>query len=227
MATDERMRAFVDRHTARGDVLAVILFGSHARGNPRPDSDIDLLVIRREGHARVVEYHEGQAFEVVYETEEGARAFWDANGNDAFGLWQVAQVLHDQDGPGARLRSYGDRVLATRPPPPTAEHIAHAHFDAMDTLRAVEVLLESDPATAAVLTNRMVDTEVELFFRLRGEWTPPPKQRIDAVRRVDSALGGLVNRFHEARSPTERTEVASLIVERVFASIPAGGPTTG
>jgi predicted nucleotidyltransferase len=53
-------------------VLGIILFGSWARGNNRPDSDIDLLVIVKDGFKRTVEYREGQTFEITYTTEQGA-----------------------------------------------------------------------------------------------------------------------------------------------------------
>lgn len=36
------------------NVLGVLLFGSWARGNQREDSDIDLIVIVRDGFRRVV-----------------------------------------------------------------------------------------------------------------------------------------------------------------------------
>ena len=35
----------LERIVARFDPVRIILFGSHARGAPRPDSDLDLLVI--------------------------------------------------------------------------------------------------------------------------------------------------------------------------------------
>jgi predicted nucleotidyltransferase len=38
---------FIEELKARSDVLGVIMFGSWARGNNRPDSDVDLVVILR------------------------------------------------------------------------------------------------------------------------------------------------------------------------------------
>ena len=39
----------------RTDVVGVLLFGSRARGDHRPDSDVDLVVIVRDGFRRCVE----------------------------------------------------------------------------------------------------------------------------------------------------------------------------
>ena len=57
---------FVEDLKKRSDVLGIILFGSWARGNNRPDSDVDLVVILKEGFRRTVEYRGSQAFEIIY-----------------------------------------------------------------------------------------------------------------------------------------------------------------
>ena len=43
--TDELLGEMVRRIRAAGNPLKIVLFGSRARGDARPDSDIDLLVI--------------------------------------------------------------------------------------------------------------------------------------------------------------------------------------
>ncbi|MCX7792280.1 MAG: nucleotidyltransferase domain-containing protein [Chloroflexaceae bacterium] len=43
--TDELLREIVERIRATGNPLKIVLFGSHARGDARPDSDFDILVI--------------------------------------------------------------------------------------------------------------------------------------------------------------------------------------
>ena len=44
--------AIVERIVRRFDPVRIILFGSHARGKPRPDSDLDLLVVLPEAPDR-------------------------------------------------------------------------------------------------------------------------------------------------------------------------------
>lgn len=43
--TQHLLRQIVQRMVAVGSPLKIVLFGSRARGNARPDSDLDLLVI--------------------------------------------------------------------------------------------------------------------------------------------------------------------------------------
>jgi len=55
----ELLRRMVDIIVREADPAAIIMFGSRARGDARPDSDIDLLVIEREpfgpGRSRIKE----------------------------------------------------------------------------------------------------------------------------------------------------------------------------
>jgi predicted nucleotidyltransferase len=48
----ESLRKGLERLAGRGDVRALVVFGSRARVGARPDSDLDLLVIGRE--ARII-----------------------------------------------------------------------------------------------------------------------------------------------------------------------------
>lgn len=43
--TDALLAEAVERIRAAGDPLKVVLFGSHARGTARPESDLDLLIV--------------------------------------------------------------------------------------------------------------------------------------------------------------------------------------
>lgn len=45
LVTDALLAEVVERMLVIGEPLRIVLFGSHARGTARPDSDLDLLVI--------------------------------------------------------------------------------------------------------------------------------------------------------------------------------------
>jgi len=50
--TDTLLETVVNRLTAVGQPLKIVLFGSHARGDAQPDSDLDLLIIEESTVAR-------------------------------------------------------------------------------------------------------------------------------------------------------------------------------
>src|SRR3989338_1050999 len=94
---NEQTQKFLGELKQRPDVLGVIMFGSWARGNNRPDSDVDLVVILTEGYRRTVEHRNGQPIEIIYTTEKGAFDYWEGHKDDAAGLWEVAKILYDKD----------------------------------------------------------------------------------------------------------------------------------
>jgi len=57
--TDALLQEVVRRIIAAGSPEKIVLFGSHARGNARPDSDLDLLIIEQSDlprHRRAARY---------------------------------------------------------------------------------------------------------------------------------------------------------------------------
>jgi hypothetical protein len=214
---NEETRGFVEHLTGRQDVLGVLLFGSWARGDHRPDSDVDLVVIVRAGFHRGVEYFGRQAFEIIYVTESGAFDYWAAHRDDAAAMWEVAQILHDKDGTMERLAGRARALLAEGKPPLDAAGIAHARFDVDDQLRHIASIAGADPATANLLLANNVCRLTELVFELGGRWTPPPKQRLARIDVLDPELGAHLRRFYAAPGIAELALVRR-IVGLVFGS---------
>jgi predicted nucleotidyltransferase len=166
------------------NVLGIILFGSWARGNHRPGSDIDLVVIVQNGYRRTVEHRQGQAFELIFVTEQGAIDFWEANPDDTVELWRVAKVLFDREGTIARLRQAVQGIEQRGKAALTAEQYEHAWFDCLDQIKAAEALAATDPTTASLPLAAKVVQLTELFFATRQRWIPPPKQRLAILQEL-------------------------------------------
>lgn len=207
---------FIEELQANPQVLGVILFGSWARGNNRPDSDVDLLVIVQDGFKRTVEYREGQAFEMIYITEQEAIEYWQSHPNDAVELWKVAKILFDREGTIARLQQVGNEIRERGKIPPTADQYAHYKFDVHDQLRAIEELAKSDPTTARMLLSVKVSQLSELFFDIRQLWTPPPKQRLAIIKDLNPKLYDLIARYYEEQILLEQMNIVKSMVALVF-----------
>lgn len=201
---------------ARDDVVGIILFGSWARGNNRPDSDVDLLVIVEQGFKRTVEYWDTQAFEITYTTEQGAHDYWQANPDDAVELWTVAQVLFDRNGTVALLRQFAQQIKEQGKSPLTAEQYDHSKFDAYDQVKAIVGLAASDPVTARMLLSTKLFHLTELFFDIRQWWTPPPKQRLRVIKDRNEALYTLIRRFYNEQALAEQIRIIRSIIPIVF-----------
>lgn len=106
MPDDGKRRAlevFLGDLRADPEVVAVFLFGSHARGDDRPDSDIDLLVIAADAFRQTVTRLDGVEFEVFRNNAADTVAFWRANRDDFENFWRDAKPLFDRDGTVALL----------------------------------------------------------------------------------------------------------------------------
>src|SRR3954470_9320461 len=115
---NEAIQRFVDELAADPAVRGVILFGSHARGNARPDSDADLVIlVERDQFEMGFAERDGQKFELLRWSEAVAIRYATDNPDNAADFWQVAEILHDPDGAAARLRDHASELLADGKPP--------------------------------------------------------------------------------------------------------------
>jgi predicted nucleotidyltransferase len=209
-------KAFVEDLKKRPDVLGIILFGSWARGNNRPDSDVDLLVILTKGFQRSVEYKEGQAFEIIYTTERGAVDYWQSNKDDCADLWNIANILFDRDGTIERLQKIGIEIREKGKEPLSFDQLEHFKFDANDQIKAVEKLVNTNSTTAKMLITAKIFSLVELFFDIRQLWTPPPKQRLEVILNKEPKLYELLVKFYDENSIVEQVTIANSIIDIVF-----------
>lgn len=199
------------------DNLAVFLFGSRARGNFRTDSDYDLVVIRKEGVARGIETTDGVNFEMVYTTEKDGIEYWRSHPDDAYGLWTVAKLLFDRDGTGKRVEQAGKEIVARGKKPVDDNAREHFKFDVEDQLRVVREITDTDPVTANLLLNKQVHHLIELYFDLRGLWTPAPKQILAELRTYEPDLVRLLEDVYRKDSSLEsRLKGLDLIKSIVF-----------
>lgn len=208
---------FIEELKNRDDVLGVILFGSWARGNNRPTSDVDLLVILTEGYRRTVEYRDGQAFEIIYTTASSAFAFWEENKDDCANLWSVAKIVFDRDGSTQNLKEKACQMISLGKKPIDEYQLGQFQFSAEDEIRAVETMIESDSVTGSLVLSKTVMFLTELFFDIRQEWTPAPKQRIIKMREINPELYSALEKFYQdGNTLRDKIEVAKEITQLVF-----------
>jgi predicted nucleotidyltransferase len=109
---ERALAVLLEELRADPEVTAVFLFGSHARGEDRPDSDIDLLVIARGPFHKTVARRAGVEFEVFRNNPEDTVAFWRANRDDFESFWRDARPLFDREGTVARMTAAAASVRA-------------------------------------------------------------------------------------------------------------------
>jgi len=168
--------------------LAVVLFGSQARGNARPDSDVDLLVVVPDGTWRDIAKHQGTSFELVYSSVAASKSFAASRPADYLNLWRDAQVLYEHEDILEPLQSLARQLETEGPEKLTDKALHHLQFDAQDGVSAANKIMDFDQATASLLLDKVMLNTLELVFTLKGKWAPAPKQRIGYLREADPRL---------------------------------------
>jgi len=211
---------FVEDLKKDPNVTGVILFGSWARGNNRPESDVDLVVILKEGYKRTVEYRNNQAFEIIYTTDKGAFDFWESHKDDAAGLWEVAKILYDADGTVANLEEKIKKVLKEGKKTIDDFQKEQLMFDAEDILHYTELVHSTDPTTANLLLTNKVFCLTELFFDLRRLWTPTPKQRLAKIKEISPEFYSLLLVFYREDSEfNQKLDLAKQMLLIIFSKV--------
>jgi predicted nucleotidyltransferase len=216
MTAQEKLNIYLGKLKERENVLSVILFGSFARANNREGSDIDLLVVTIDVTKRSIEYFEGQAFEIVYTTEDDACKFYYANTQNAVRFWEVAQILFDRNGSAHRLQAVCEAIKAEGRRGLLPDVVAHARFDHEDSIRAVEAMIDTDPSGATFLLQTKVAALMLLYFDISQKWQPAPKQILPILRREHSALARLFDSFYTTNNVKQQIAIAKQIIPEVF-----------
>ena len=206
---------YVDELTARPEVSAVILFGSQARGDTRPNSDVDLVVLVPSGYRRAVDQRDGQAFELMFLSEDVARGYFHQNLDTAAEFWASAQILFERDGSASRLRAEMQKVLAAGKPPLDEGTLTSSRFNSEDQLRAVEGLAAHDAVTAAAMLHNKVLELTGYYFDVRQRWTPSLKHRVPAIAEADPELHSRLTAFYAANFD-EKLALAREMVPLVY-----------
>ena len=210
---NEQTKLFIENLKKQDGVLGVVLFGSWARGNNRPDSDIDLLVVSKTDTKREVERKDGQTFEIVYATEKDAASFYKDNRDSCVRFWEIAKIIFDKEGAVERIKNVAEKIKEEGKKPIEASKLKHFEFDATDQLRAVESMLTVDPYSANILLSEKILNLTSLYFDIKQLWTPAPKQLLAEIKGLNQELHNkLVSFYTDGNTLKERLIIAKEII---------------
>lgn len=211
------VRTFLGDLAERTDVLGAAVFGSYARGEARPDGDIDVFVLVSDGVWRDLERRDQKTFELLYASEKEAMEFYAQNPDDCVIKWQEAKVAFDKDGGLGRLQAYAALLRGEGKRKSAGGDVLHRKYEAEDKLRAVRHLAATDMPTAYMYLHELVQRLLEYRFDMTGRWTPPPKQRLQLLRGVEPSLAALFDEFYSLPTWEEKLGAAERVMRCVFA----------
>ena len=203
-----------------GDLAAIILAGSAARGALTPHSDVDLLVLvlgTENGHelvrvlSRIVEIR----YLGVADAEEQVRT-----SPRLPIILRKARVLFETDAAGSQLLQKAHTRFRQGPPPPTIHEKIQLRTEALHWLGKAEDR-QAEPAIARHLLSVFLDESMHAFYRLRGFWPASPTEHLRFITQRDNVLGELLQQAFTASDLVEQLAAARRIADYLFKDLPA------
>ncbi|MDB5245511.1 MAG: hypothetical protein JWN90_616 [Parcubacteria group bacterium] len=201
---------------ANPNKLGLSVFGSWARGDNRPDSDIDIFILTENLERREIEEMGDVTLEIVYASEEEARKFAFKRMDSFLNMWRDAEIVFDKTGGLARLKEFAAETEAAGKPALQPWELKHRQFDIEDSIRAVAHMSETDQSTAEMFLQRTVYNLLQFYFDKNRIWSPAPKKQLVWMRANDPGMADTFDAFYAAASMQDKLELAEALLKLVF-----------
>jgi predicted nucleotidyltransferase len=205
----EALHALADELSALHGCHTVVLYGSRARGTHRPDSDVDLLLVRRNGvSTRDVRMWRGVQVDAFVDEE----AKLDPEKDEGLLRIRHGEVLRDEIGFGASLVRRAQEVFARGPaalPPGEVEALRVWGGKMLQRIASREAgAARADYRRVSLLTELL-----PLYFRLRRRWYLGSEE---ALRSLAEEEPGTYEAFERALEPGATLEAIEALVTLVL-----------
>jgi predicted nucleotidyltransferase len=202
----EALRALAEELSALHGCHAVVLYGSRARGTHRPDSDVDLLLVRRSGAGtRDVRLWRGVQVDAFVDEE----AKLDPEKDEGLLRIRHGVLLRDETGFGASLVRRTREVFARGPaalPPEEVEALRVWGGKMLQRIASRGV--GADYRRVSLLTELL-----PLHFKLRRRWYLGSEE---ALRSLEEEEPEAHEAFARALEPGAAPEAIEALVKRVL-----------
>ena len=218
----EQVNRFVASRLDGGDVTAVLLYGSYARGTEHEQSDVDIIFVVDQGFKSEVVDLDGVDVEVLEQTKHNMFAFWEQNLDEDrhWYLWKDVKVLYERNNEGTEVVAHAMSLVGEKRPWPN-DRIEMRKKVAQAKLRRTRFLSQLDAGSAAIALVELVQAMTGHWFDVRGQRVPSSKAFSGVFAEEDPELGDLLVGFYVR--PTEfdvRFDLADRMAELVYFPTP-------
>ena len=204
----------------RWQPVGILASGSIVRGNPGPESDLDIFVLHQEPvRQRVQKRFEGVPAELFVNPPEQIRRCFEQERRDGRGrpstvhMFATGVAVRDPEGIVARLQQEAQDVW-TAGPEVTDQILTAKRYAVACWLEDALDIRTTDPEMCAALLSTAVLEAVRFRYWLARLWQPRQKELLDALVALDPTLAELARRFQRAAALDERVALAREVVAR-------------
>jgi len=188
---------FVTRRTDGGDVSAVLLYGSYARGTQHEQSDVDIIFVVEQGFKSECVKFDGLLFEVLEETKSNMFSYWQKNFDEDrhWYLWKDVKVLYEREREGVEIVEHALSLVSERQPWPR-ERTKNHRLAMLARLEKIRYLSRDDQGTAAILLTEFARSLTENWFKIRGHFVPSTKEFLTLFAEECPEFANMLENFH-------------------------------
>lgn len=210
------LAAVYDEMLAREDVVALLCFGSAARGEAKPNSDLDIIAL-----TLGTEYwkRSRKMNGVEVELQAGPLQHWRGDvekGNPAIiEVFATGELLFDRAGEATALKRQAEERFRAGPPEPVPHRVERLRYMLTNLVLDLEDTSE-DSLEARVLAGFMVLDALRFWCATQRFWQHrKPTVMLRQLQGRDSALAAKIERFYVSCSPADAVAFTDAVLEGV------------
>jgi hypothetical protein len=204
--------------TARYAPIGILATGTIIRGNPSPDSDLDLFVLWNEPkRQRVQRFFRGVPAEIFVNPPRQIERYISNDSREGrpvtAHMFATGIAVQDPEGIVASLQGLARENLA-RGPQLTEESLTGLRYAVAGDFEDANDVALVDRDASLILLNRAVDRALSYRFLAIRSWIPRTKEVLDQLTQIDPELADLARRFYRATHLGDHLPLAREIVQR-------------
>ena len=199
------------------EVLGILVTGTIVRGNPSPNSDLDICVLHSgPTRQRIQKFFKGVPTEIFVNPPAMIEDYFQserARGRPCTAhMWATGFVILDSDPVVEQLRQRAEKLL-NQPPNPQAKSLIAERYAAADAYENALDIREENPAGAIMMLNLAVHKMLQYVFWENNCYLPRDKDLLDELESLDAGLAELAQQYFVAADTDERFTLAEQIAD--------------
>jgi predicted nucleotidyltransferase len=196
---DQALKAAVAYILDNFEVLGILVTGTIVRGNPSPNSDLDICVLHGSAtRQRIQKFFNGVPTEIFLNPPNKVEEYFQeerGRGRPCTAhMWATGFVILDSDPVVQQIRQRAEKILA-QPPNPQPQDLIFKRYAAADAYENAQDIRTEKPAGALMMLNLAVHQMLQYIFWEHNRYLPRDKDLLAELETLDTELAELAHDY--------------------------------
>ncbi|MBN2499190.1 MAG: hypothetical protein JXB38_00405 [Anaerolineales bacterium] len=199
------------------EVLGILVTGTIVRGNPSPNSDLDICVLHSSvTRQRVQKFFHGVPTEIFVNPPDKIEEYFQeerSRGRPCTAhMWATGFVILGSDPVVEQIRQRAEKML-TQPPNPKPQDLIAKRYAAADAYENAQDIQGTDPAGALMMLNLAVHQMLQYVFWEHNRYLPRDKDLLAELEPLDDELAALARKYFTVADTAQCFTLAEQIAD--------------